>query len=283
MFCYNLTVLPEYFYIVVVAVFGLIIGSFLNVVIYRLHTGRSLNDRSHCLSCGRQLEWYELFPIVSYLVLRGRCRSCHSFIPYRYALVELLTAGAFVAAYVSSSDWISFALFAALLSVLITGLVYDLYHMIIPDEISYGAAALAVVIVSWQTLSGGGVSTVIEAALGAVAAFLVYASLWYFSRGRAFGFGDAKLAVSLGALVGIGGVFSLVVLSFWIGAVVGVSLILQQRFALNITSRNRGYKRVTMKSEVPFAPFLIFSFVIVYFFNGDVLMLIQTFYEALYF
>jgi prepilin signal peptidase PulO-like enzyme (type II secretory pathway) len=194
-----------------------------------------------------------------------------------------LTAGAFVVAYVSSSDWISFSLFAALLSVLIIGLVYDFYHMIIPDEISYGAAALAVVIVSWQVLLGGGVLTVIEAALGLVAAFLVYASLWYFSRGRAFGFGDAKLAVSLGALVGIGGVFSLVVLSFWIGAVVGVSLILWQYFALNIMSRNRGYKRVTMKSEVPFAPFLIFSFVIVYFFNGDVLMLIQTFYEAFYF
>lgn len=272
--------LPEWFFVVVAVVFGLIIGSFLNVVIYRLHTGRSLNDRSHCLSCGRKLEWYELFPVVSYLALRGRCRSCHSFIPYRYALVELLTAAAFALAYINSTDVVSLVLLATLLSVLIVGLVYDLYHMIIPNEVSYGAAALAVAIVSWQVAWGGGVIEVVEAALGAAAAFLVYASLWYFSGGRAFGFGDAKLAISLGALAGLGSVFSLVVLSFWIGAVVGVFIIVWQYLTLNILLSNRGRKRVTMKSEVPFAPFLIASFVIVYFFNFQVLGLIQAMYES---
>lgn len=272
--------LPEGFYIFVVMAFGLVIGSFLNVVIYRLHTGKSLNDRSHCLSCGRQLEWYELFPVVSYLVLGGRCRSCHSFIPYRYAFVEIMTAAAFVVAYIKTTDPVHFLLLCGLLSVLIVSLVYDLYHMIIPDEVSYGAAALAALIVGWGFVSEGDMTILVDAAAGASAAFLVYASLWYFSRGRAFGFGDAKLAVSLGMLTGIAGLFSFIVLSFWIGAVVSLAIIFWQHFVLNIALTARGGRRVTMKNEIPFAPFLIAAFVLVYLFDFDVLGLIQAMYES---
>ena len=275
--------LPAYFWSIVVVVFGLIIGSFLNVVIYRLHTGRSLNDRSHCLSCGRQLEWYELFPVISYIVLCGRCRSCRSFIPYRYALVEILTAMAFVVSYLEATDTMLFLLSASLLSVLIVGLVYDLYHMIIPDEVSYGAAFIATAIVLWDFLTTGDLSGLTSALIGTAVAFLVYASLWYFSKGRAFGFGDAKLAVSLGMLAGTSGVFSLIVLSFWIGALVSVFLILWQRTVLNIGGIGAMSGRVTIKSEVPFAPFLIAAFVLVHFFHFDVLVFIEAVYEAFYF
>jgi leader peptidase (prepilin peptidase)/N-methyltransferase len=274
--------LPAYFWLMVVVVFGLIIGSFLNVVIYRLHTGRSLNDRSHCLSCGRQLEWYELFPVVSYLALRGRCRTCRSFIPYRYALVEILTAMAFVVSYLQTVDVIHFLLSASLLSVLIVGLAYDFYHMIIPDEVSYGAASLAIAIVLWDFLTTGDLSGLASALIGTAVAFLVYASLWYFSKGRAFGFGDAKLAVSLGMLAGTSGVFSLIVLSFWIGALVSVFLILWQRTVLNIGGIGAMSGRVTIKSEVPFAPFLIAAFVLVHFFHVDVLVFIEALYEIVY-
>lgn len=270
--------LPISFYIVVVAIFGLVIGSFLNVVIYRLHTGRSLNDRSHCLSCGRQLRWYELFPLISYLALRGRCHSCQSLIPYRYALVECLTAAAFVLAYIKAGSVIEFLFLATLLAILIVGLVYDLYHMIIPDEVSWGAALVALVYVFSHAFIEGEWWIIIEAGLGAGAAFLTYASLWYFSKGRAFGFGDAKLAVSLGLMTGIYGVFSLVVLSFWVGAVISLLLILWQKIVLNITATKLGGQRVNMKSEVPFAPFLLISFILVYFFNANVLTLIEAFY-----
>lgn len=270
--------LPVGFYIFVVAIFGLVIGSFLNVVIYRLHTGRSLNDRSHCLSCGRQLEWYELLPLVSYLALRGRCRTCQSLIPYRYALVESLTAAAFVMAYLKAVSVIEFLFLAAILSVLIVGLVYDFYHMIIPDEVSLGAAGLALAFVIWSASAQGGWEILIVSGFGAIAAFLAYASLWYFSRGRAFGFGDAKLAVSLGLLTGIYGVFSLVVLSFWIGALASLILISWQRIVLNINATKRGGQRVNMKSEVPFAPFLLASFILVYFGSVNVLALIEALY-----
>lgn len=270
--------LPAGFYIFVVAIFGLVIGSFLNVVIYRLHTGRSLNDRSHCLSCGRQLKWYELLPLVSYLALRGRCRTCQSLIPYRYALVESLTAAAFVMAYLKAVSLVEFLFLATILSVLIVGLVYDFYHMIIPDEVSLGAGLLALSFVSWSAFMEGQWVILIMSALGAVIAFLTYASLWYFSRGRAFGFGDAKLAVSLGLMAGLSGVFSLIVLSFWIGAIVSLGLILWQRVVLNIGAAKRKGRRVTMKSEVPFAPFLLASFILVYFGSVNVLALIEAFY-----
>ncbi len=271
--------MPEWYIISVVALFGLIIGSFLNVVIYRLHTGRSLNDRSHCLSCGTTLNWYELFPVVSYLTLLGRCRTCGAFIPYRYALVEILTAVTFVICYLFTSDIVTFVLVATLMSVLIVGLVYDLYHMIIPDEVSGWAAALAVAIVGWQAyLSSDWLYVVFNALSGAAIIFLVFWSLWFFSGGRAFGFGDAKLSVSLGMLVGLSGVFSLMVFSFWIGAIFSILLILLQKI-IRKSSGKFGWGHVNMKSEIPFAPFMIVAFVVVYFFRVDVIQLISSFVE----
>lgn len=271
--------LPEWFYLSVAALFGLIIGSFLNVVIYRLHTGRSLNDRSHCLSCGTPLHWYELFPVVSYVALLGRCRTCGSLIPYRYALVELLTAGAFILSYLKAASAIELILLCGLVSVLIVGLVYDLYHMVIPDEVSYGALGVTALLVSYEAVNGGGWEAVLMALGGAAAVFLAFASLWFFSRGRAFGFGDAKLALSLGALVGLGGAFSLVALSFWVGVAIVLGALAWRAASLHIGRRRRPGRRVTMKSEVPFAPFLIIAFGLVYFFHVDVLATIADIYR----
>lgn len=266
--------LPIWFYLVVTALLGLIIGSFLNVVIYRLHTGKSLNNRSHCLSCGKILHWYELFPVISYLVLRGRCSNCQSFIPLRYVLVEALTAGVFVLAYLKTGDITEFIVLSAILSVLIVGLVYDLYHMIIPDEVVLVATVLAGTLISWQAYFAMSFLPILLALSGAVIAFLVYASLWFLSLGRAFGFGDAKLAIPLGILVGLSGVFSMIVLSFWIGAVIALFLMGLQKI---LHSRHRviGLPYVKMKSEIPFAPFLVVAFTVVYFGEVQVLDLIK--------
>lgn len=270
-----MTMLPEWFFFSVVGVFGLIIGSFLNVVIYRLHTGRSLNDRSHCLSCGRTLSWYELFPVLSYLVLRARCRSCHSFIPYRYALVELLTAGAFMLAYLNFYSWWFLILDCALLSTLVVVLVYDFYHKIIPDELSIATTLIALLIVGAKVWSSGDyLQFFLSISAGGIAAFLLTA-LWYLSQGRAIGFGDAKISFGLGMLVGFGGLFSFLVLAFVLGAVIGIALILLSTGAIRRMTGGRIGGRVNMKSEVPFAPFLIASFVLVYFLNIDVLLLVE--------
>lgn len=272
--------MPEWFFIFVVALFGLIIGSFLNVVIYRFHTNRSLNDRSHCLSCGTTLKWYELFPLLSYLALRGRCSSCQSFIPYRYALVEVLTAATFILAYLSTPHVVIFVLLAVFMSMLVVVLVYDLYHMIIPDELSLSLATLALAITGYESWLSSDLAGLGPALLSAFIAFSFFFSLWLFSGGRWLGLGDAKLAVSLGLLVGIGGVFSLLVLSFWTGALISVLMILFQKFNLHKSLGFGSTHRVKMKSEVPFAPFLIFSFVIVYFLNANVLTFIESIFSS---
>lgn len=261
--------LPDSFSLVVVITFGLIIGSFLNVVIYRFHTGKSLNNRSHCLSCGKVLHWYELFPVFSYLLLRGRCRNCQSFIPYRYILVELLTALSFVLAYFKTINIIEFIILSSILSTLIVGLVYDLYHMIIPDEVSILSAALALLLIIWQ--SDGDVYFVVLSLLAAVVCFALYGSLWFFSKGKAFGLGDAKLSVALGLMVGLSGVFSFITLSFWVGAFWALSLIGVQKI-LHTTKHIFRLPRVKMKSEIPFAPFLIIAFALVYFWDVNVLV-----------
>ncbi len=268
---YLWAMLPIWFYVSVAAIFGLIIGSFLNVVIYRLHTGKSLNDRSHCLSCGTTLRWYELVPVFSYIFLRGRCSNCHSFIPWRYTLVELLTSTLFVLAYLKFVDLPMLIILCLFLSVLVVGAVYDLYHMIIPDEVSFATTVLAFVLLFYQSWHGSGWGLLWEGLLGSVVAFLFFFGLWFMSHGKWLGFGDAKLAVGLGALVGLGGVFSLLVFSFWIGAVLSLLFITLERITLHINRRFKSRPRVRMKSEIPFAPFLILAFLLVYFTDWRVL------------
>jgi prepilin signal peptidase PulO-like enzyme (type II secretory pathway) len=268
--------MPEWFFVSVVLVFGLVIGSFLDVFAYRFHTGRSLNDRSHCSSCGTVLRWYELFPIISYVTLRGRCRTCQSFIPYRLVLVEILTAGLFLLAYQQGTDIFSFLLLTVFLSVLVVIFIYDLHHLIIPDELSLALVALAGLIGLWKSWLSGEWMSLVFLALGGLVGFIFFASLWYFSEGRWLGLGDAKLTVGLGAMVGLEGLFSLIVWSFWIGAALSLLVILWQH--LHIRREKGTWPSVTMKSEVPFAPFLIVSFLLVYFLDADILGLLDALY-----
>lgn len=126
--------------------FGAIIGSFLNVYIYRFHTGKSLAGHSHCMSCGESLRWFELFPIVSYLVIQGRCRHCASRVPIRYFLVELLTAVLFVLAVTITMSYFGILLLWLIASILVVIITYDYYHFIIPDSLTI---ALTLSVFAW--------------------------------------------------------------------------------------------------------------------------------------
>lgn len=272
--------LPAWLTAVIAFTFGAIIGSFANVVIYRMHTGRSLNDRSHCLSCGTQLRWYELVPLISYVALLGRCRTCGCWIPVRYLTVELAVALSFVLIAFTVNEPTIAALLAVLCVVLVIGATYDLYHLIIPDEVVWGSAVVAGTLLLYEAYRAHHLWIVADGVLGGIGAFLVYAGLWYVSAGRWIGFGDAKLAIPLGMLTGIAGIFSLIVLSFWVGA--ATSLIVIGVQALTSARRVPAYpnggienqaRYLTMKSEVPFAPFLIAAFYLVMFFRADVLAL----------
>lgn len=257
-------------------VLGAIVGSFLNVVLYRIHTNRSLSGNSHCLSCEKQLHWYELIPLLSYVFLRGRCAGCGSYIPTQYLLVEFMTALAFVGVWHTfQPDYPLVLLNLVLASLLVLTFVYDLRHTIIPDELVVGIATVALLCIGYGTIGGSVFIPAPFAALtGAAASGAFFFVLWYISRGRWLGFGDVKLAVPFGALVGLSSVFSMIVLSFWIGAVISVVLLALQRFF----KRGKRYlpfsvRPLTIKSEVPFAPFLIAGFLIVYLYQTDVFVL----------
>lgn len=236
-----------------VFVFGAIIGSFLNVVILRLNTGQSIiSGKSKCFNCAKKLKWYELFPVFSFLALRGRCSSCRSKISWQYPIVEVVAGVLFlgifnlisVQAGLTAFSFLNIAYFWAIFSVLIVIAVYDFYHQIIPELFVWifnGLAFLGLfflpagkeVFFNWNNLIAGGIL------------FSFFAFLWLVSRGRWMGFGDAKLALGIGWLLGMIGGITAITLAFWIGAVVGVALI--------FLSKNK----YGIKSAVAFGPFMI--------------------------
>lgn len=245
---------------------GLIIGSFLNVVICRINTSKSLRGRSACMSCESKLCWYELIPVFSFLALSGRCRSCKSKISLQYPLVELGSGVVFVALFCKFqnlffADPAVFALtylyYAVAFSILLVIVGYDLRHMIIPDQLSLAFGVLA--FFGLFFVNGGVFSlqfqmpNTLEFFSGIFIA-TPFALLWLASRGAWMGLGDAKLALGLGWFLGLAFALSALVLSFWVGTIIGLGLIF---FA-------RGYG---LKSQIPFAPYLVLGSFIAFIFE----------------
>lgn len=265
----------EILIVVWAALLGLVVGSFLNVVIYRLHTGKSLAGRSHCMSCGHQLSNWHLVPVFSFLLLRARCHFCTARISPRYILVELLTGFLFGLTAAVISDPVLGVLVAVFMAILVVIFVYDLLHTIIPDEYVLAASGIALLIGALDAVYAHEWSGFLMRLVGAAAGFVFFGFLWLVSRGRWIGFGDAKLAVPLGFVLAWPGIVSAIILAFWVGAGVSVCILLLQRLI------KRGQYRLlflgntlTIKSEVPFAPFLIFGFLLAFFFHVDVFMVV---------
>jgi leader peptidase (prepilin peptidase) / N-methyltransferase len=268
----------EMFWYVMVFVFGTIIGSFLNVVIYRMHTGKSLNGRSHCMTCGTHLSWHELFPVLSYLIQRAKCRHCEAYIPYRYLVVELITGASFVMVWhLMSTNLVLFFIYAALLAILIVILVYDMRHTIIPDELTIFVCLIAFVLLGYGYYETKDGMYILYNLLGGIGAASFFGGLWYVSGGKWLGLGDAKLAFPLAIIVGYASTFSMIVLSFWIGAAISLTALLMQQVLKRWKTHLPYLQRtITMRSEVPFAPFLIAGFLLVQFFNADIFVITQN-------
>lgn len=266
-----------YIEIIAVGALGLIVGSYLNVYILRLHTGKSTTGRSGCMSCAIQLRWYELLPVVSYVALRGRCRSCGSAFSMQYWMVEALTAVLFMLVWIQYASIWTTAILLALMSVLVVILVYDIRHTIIPNETVYAAALLACAL-HIPALAVVQVPQALVYIVSSVFAAVVVASplffLWAVSRGTWMGFGDVKLSLVFGIALGIyEGLMSLMV-GFVIGACVGVMLMYAPK-VIRALGLGNVHNTLTMKSEVPFAPFLITGFVLVVLGHVDIIALIE--------
>jgi prepilin signal peptidase PulO-like enzyme (type II secretory pathway) len=286
-------------------IFGAIIGSFLNVVLYRFNTGKGLGGRSKCSSCKRTLDARDLFPIVSWIVLRGKCRTCESKISPQYIIVEIFTAILFLFVYLKNAPIldssplifaVSTAISLVIMSLLVLITVYDLKHKIIPDEFSYSFAAIAFLQIflnfNYETssiylgipLSNGfiGYEAVMMLLSGIFVAFPFY-FLWLISSGRWMGLGDAKLALGIGWLLGIKYGFSAIVFAFWIGAVISLIVMGGISIMKYMSKKSGGFNSfknlysVKFQSEIPFAPFLIIGLLIVFFLNISVMDFLAIF------
>lgn len=260
-------------------ILGLFVGSFLNVLILRHGTGFStVKGRSKCFSCNKNLEWYELVPVFSYLVLFGKCSQCKTKISTQYILVELLTGVVFATIYYLYSlgqfNFYYLLLYLAIFANFIIIAVYDLRHKIIPDEWSLSLGMLTLIIAIGRFVSIDYVSSIFRYVdlFAGLICFLPFYFLWKFSDGHWMGLGDGKLAIGIGFLLGIAEGISAIALAFWIGAIFSVSLLIIQRVIKKL-SLNKGVDSLTMKSEVPFAPFLILSTLIVFIARIDLLSL----------
>ena len=261
---------------------GTIVGSFLNVIVLR-HGAQGLNGRSKCLSCGKTLSWFELLPLFSFLVQKGRCLGCKGSISIQYPLVELITGLVFFGVAWKESSLILSSLslpstFYLLLSLcfwslLIAISVYDFRHKIIPDRLVYGAIFVSffLFLYSYFILH---TSYFFDFWVGFLLA-APFALLWFFSSGRAMGLGDAKLVVLFPWLLGFAKGLSALIVGFWIGAAFALGALLLKAFLpflSNILSPNYKMKLSALgpKTELPLGPFLVFGLFLVYLFGWDV-------------
>lgn len=238
---------------------GAILGSFAGVVAERLHTGQSWSrGRSRCSSCTTMLKTHELLPIVSYLLLLGRCRTCKAKIPPTLLGVEVALAGAFALAYLSIGFSVPLLFFFASLTILGVLVLYDMKHSIVPTELSIllFVFSFLFLLLTYPTLSALGSSLLTAGIIGS--GFL---SAHLLSRGRAMGLGDAPVAFSLSLLVAPYAVAGLL-LSFWIGALIGILILVLRRGG------------PTMGIEVPFVPFLALGYILAFFIEWNPLALL---------
>ena len=231
------------FYAADIAILGLVIGSFLTVVIYRLPRGTLFKHaRSVCPQCGHQLKLRHMIPIISHIVLRGRCAFCGARIPIRYSLVPALNAGLYVYFYYAFGITYLSAIYALLASTLLVIFFIDLDHQIIPDSLTIPGMVLGVV-ASRIPGSIGLVNSLIGLLVGGVA-LLAIALLgdWLFKK-ESMGGGDIKMAAMLGAFLGWQKVLLVFVMSAVIGLLVSIAL-------LTVSERLR------REHLIPFGPFL---------------------------
>lgn len=207
--------------------FGLIFGSFTNVLILRHGTDRTINGRSACAHCHAQLAWYELVPLLSWIALRGKCGHCGKSISLQYPVVEALSAAGFLLVGFSPAPLFIQLLGCAIVVLFLAIAAYDLRHMIMPDRWVWGFDILAFVASAYllSTTSSGIPSYVILAIAGPIVAFPLFL-MWYVSKGAWMGFGDVKFALGIGWLLGIGYGYLALMFSFVIGAIVGVFILM---------------------------------------------------------
>ncbi len=231
-------------------ILGAIVASFVGVVTGRLHTGHTIvSGRSRCDACDSVLSPLSLMPIFSYLFSGGRSYCCHARLSLYAPLTELLLGGLFVLSYLRVGLTLALPFLLIALSLLLALVLYDLMHQILPPTLLWPFVLVSLVTGFLTTLD---MRTFQVSLLTALIIGFFFVAMHVLSRGRAMGLADAPLAFGLSLLVGGEWAPAGLMFSFWIGAIVGITILLQ---------RPRGHR---MGVEVPFAPYLAAGFLLAY-------------------
>lgn len=245
--------------ILILLLLGLAFGSFITALTWRLHENKDfVTGRSQCESCGHQLGVLDLIPVVSWLILRGRCRYCKKQFGWDNPVIELSTAAAFIISYIywpldfaGWQAWASFILWLIYVVMLIALLVYDLRWMLLPNKLVFPLIGLAIVDVIIRFSASGnfnGFDVLQHVLFGAIVLSGFYWLLYTVSKGKWIGFGDVKLGLFMGILLG----WKLSLLMLFLSNIVG--------FFIVVPGLLMG--KLNGKSRIPFGPFLIIAFFI---------------------
>jgi leader peptidase (prepilin peptidase)/N-methyltransferase len=246
----------------IVFILGSLIGSFLNVCVYRLPKGKSVvSPPSACPKCGKAISWYDNIPLVSYFVLRGRCRACKAGISFRYFIIELLTALVLTALFAVFGLGPKFFAYSIMVCGLIVATFVDFEISEIPDEVSVGGAIVGLMLSAampsifaaasrWQALS----ASFLGAAVGGASIYIIgYAGKLVFKK-EAMGGGDVKLMAMIGSFLG----WKLALLVFFVaplfGSIVGIML-----------------KIKTGREIIPYGPYLSLAALVAVFFGDRII------------
>jgi leader peptidase (prepilin peptidase) / N-methyltransferase len=242
----------------IIFLFGLCIGSFLNVCIYRLPASKTITDppRSICPSCNRQIRYYDNIPILSYLWLKGRCRHCGTRIPFRYVVVELMTGVVAVGILFHFGLTLEGLIYFVFISSLIIMTFIDIDHRIIPDVITLPGILIGL-IASLALPTVGFKNAIVGMLVGGGSLWLVAWVYYLLTRKDGMGGGDIKLLAMMGTIVGLKGVIFTIFVSSAVGTVVGVTLMI--------------IKGKDMKFAVPFGPFLSIGAITYIFFGHEII------------
>ena len=240
---------------------GACLGSFANVCIYRLpKTKQIISGRSFCPKCKKKINWYDNLPIISFLFLSGKCRKCKKVIPLRYLIVELITGISFLLIYLNFEDLYIITFLSILSLILIMIFFIDLENFIIPDSLNFSVMGLALL---KNFLPNFDTSLIHEINQSIIGGMVGYLSIWLiiylyktFKKIDGMGFGDAKLMAGIGLLFG----WQSIPFILFVASILGLIFVVPSLIK----------KQKTMRTEIPFGPFIIVA-CLIYFAQGDLL------------
>jgi prepilin signal peptidase PulO-like enzyme (type II secretory pathway) len=253
----------EIMILIFVFIFGLIIGSFLNCLIWRLHTGEGMWNRSYCPKCRQMIAWYDNIPLLSFLLLKGKCRHCHGAISWQYPIIEFVTGILFVAVFylnnelrIMNYEFFSLSIIQLIrdwfiIAVMIIIFIYDLRWYLILDIVTLPACAIIFILNIW--LGFDWLNLIFSGIIGSSFFLLQYA----ISKGKWIGGGDIRLGLLIGLSLGWPNVILAIFLAYLIGSLAAIPMLIM--------------KKKDWKSEIPLGIFLSTAAIITLFWGDKIL------------